>query len=149
MKIYIDADACPVKDVVIELGQEYGIRVVMVCSVSHFSDKFKNVESVIVDNIPEAADMAIVNRVKEGDILITQDYGLASLVLAKKCKVLHHSGKSYTNENIDNLLLKRHISSEIRKSGGRTKGPKAFTTEDKQRFKLALARLLDTEQEKS
>ncbi|SMB89819.1 hypothetical protein SAMN00017405_0665 [Desulfonispora thiosulfatigenes DSM 11270] len=143
MNIYVDADACPVKDIIIDLGQKYKVKVVIVCSISHYSKALENVESIIVDNVPQAADMAIINKIKENDIVITQDYGLASIALAKKCKVLHHTGKPYTNENIDNLLLNRHISSKIRRAGGKTKGPKAFTEVDRERFRMALSGLLD------
>ena len=145
MDIYVDADACPVKDIIIELGQKHGVKVVMVCSVSHFSEQMKDVESIIVDNFPEAADMAIINAIKSGDLLVTQDYGLASIALGKKCKVLHHTGKAYTNENIDNLLLNRHLSTKIRRSGGRVKGPKTFSAEDKQRFRSVLMEILNRE----
>ena len=72
---------------------------------------------------------------EKGDIIITQDYGLASLGLAKGCTVLHHSGYSYTNENIDQLLQTRYLSAMARKSGKRTKGPKPFTAEDREKFR--------------
>lgn len=142
MKLFIDADACPVKDIIIETGQAYDIPVVIVCSISHFSQFGEGVEKIIVDNVSEAADMAIMNNVKAGDVVITQDYGLAAMVLAKGCQTLHHSGLIYTNENIDQLLFKRHLHAKIRKSGGRHKGPKAFTDKDKDHFRQVLLRML-------
>ncbi|MFZ5946076.1 MAG: YaiI/YqxD family protein [Bacillota bacterium] len=149
MRIYVDADACPVKEVIVEVAQEYKIPVTMVCSLSHYStNTYETVEYIFVDNIPQAADMAIINRIKPGDIIITQDYGLASLVLKKGVIPLHHTGKRYTNENIDQLLLKRHISAKIRRGGGKTPGPKAFTKEDKARFRQSLIKaVLESKQE--
>jgi uncharacterized protein len=78
----------------------------------------------------------------KGDIIVTQDYGLASLGLAKGCTVLHHTGYSYTNENIDQLLQSRYLSAMARKSGKRTKGPKPFTAEDKEKFKELFKRAI-------
>ena len=120
MRIFVDADACPVKDVIFVVAKHYAIQVIIVNSISHYSSFVDGVEYVIVDNVPEAADIAIINRIKAGDILVTQDYGLASLVLGKGVKALHHSGKSYTSKNIDHLLFKRHLSAKIRRSGGKT-----------------------------
>ncbi|MFZ7103792.1 MAG: YaiI/YqxD family protein [Peptococcaceae bacterium] len=142
MKIYVDADACPVKDVIIEIAGEFSLPVTMVCSLSHYGSFVEGIEYIVVDNIPQAADIAIVNKVESGDILITQDYGLAALVLPKGVIALHHTGKRYTGENIDQLLLKRHIAAKIRRGGGKTPGPKAFTGEDKERFRQVLTKVV-------
>jgi uncharacterized protein YaiI (UPF0178 family) len=138
MRIFVDADACPVKDSVIEVAKKNEIPIYMVCSLSHVSHFGDGVESIIVDNVSEAADMAIVNKTKKGDLVITQDYGLAAMVLGKKCLALHHNGFMYTNDNIEELLFKRHLHSKIRRGGGKHKGPKAFTQEDRDRFKELL-----------
>jgi len=142
MRIFVDADACPVKDEIIEVAREFALEVIMVNSVSHYGSFIEGAEYVIVDNIPQAADMAIINRVKAGDIVITQDYGLASLVLKKGASALHHTGKRYTGENIDHLLFKRHLAQKIRRGGGKLEGPKAFTKKDKENFKQALRKLV-------
>jgi uncharacterized protein YaiI (UPF0178 family) len=142
MRIYVDADACPVKDVIVEVAKIYTIEVVMVNSLAHYGFFIDGVEHIIVDNIPQAADMAIINRINAGDIVITQDYGLASLVLKKGGHALHHTGKRYTSENIDHLLFKRHINQKIRRSGGKMQGPKAFTKNDKENFRKSLERLV-------
>ncbi|WP_449354571.1 YaiI/YqxD family protein [Virgibacillus natechei] len=136
MKIYVDADASPVKDIVISIAQDAGFPVVLVKSFAHFShnEEGDGVETVYVDTGAEAADYKIMKLAGKGDIIITQDYGLASLGLAKGCTVLHHKGFTYTNENIDHLLQTRYISSMARKSGKRTKGPKPFTAEDRGKF---------------
>jgi uncharacterized protein len=137
MKIYVDADACPVKDIIISEGTNAEIPVILVTSLSHFSttEQPLGVETIYVDSGADAADYRIMKLAQKGDLIVTQDYGLASLGLAKGCTVLHHKGYSYTNENIDELLQTRYLSAMARKSGKRTKGPKPFTTEDKETFK--------------
>src|SRR5699024_5306221 len=136
MKIYIDADACPVKDIIISEGTAQCIPVILVTSISHFStvEQPAGVEIIYVDTGAEAADYRIMRLAKKGDLIVTQDYGLASLALAKGCIVLHHTGFKYTNDNIDQLLQSRYLSAQVRKSGKRTKGPKPFTEENRLTF---------------
>jgi uncharacterized protein YaiI (UPF0178 family) len=137
MKIYVDADACPVKDIIISEARNAEIPVILVTSFSHYSnvEQPSGVEIIYVDAGADAADYRIMKLAGSGDIIVTQDYGLASLGLAKGCIVLHHKGFSYTNENIDQLLQTRYLSAMARKSGKRTKGPKPFTAEDKEKFR--------------
>jgi uncharacterized protein YaiI (UPF0178 family) len=142
MRIFVDADACPVKDIIVDVAQSYEVPVYMVCSLSHFSQFGDGVESIIVDNVSQAADMAIANKTRQGDLVITQDYGLAAMVLGKGCTPLHHNGFKYTNENIDELLFKRHLHTKIRRGGGKHKGPKPFTQEDKDRFEKLLTEVI-------
>ncbi|MDR4945429.1 YaiI/YqxD family protein [Neobacillus cucumis] len=137
MKVYVDADACPVKDIIISEGRNANIPVILVTSFSHFSnvEQPSGVETIYVDSGADAADYRIMKLAEMGDIIVTQDYGLASLGLAKRCIVLHHKGFSYTNENIDQLLQTRYLSAMARKSGKRTKGPKPLTEEDREQFR--------------
>ncbi|HLS10198.1 YaiI/YqxD family protein [Lentibacillus sp.] len=137
MKVYVDADACPVKNTIISAAQDFDVPVVLVKSISHFShdDEQPGVETVYVDTGAEAADYRIIQLAQTRDIIITQDYGLASLGLSKGCTVLHHKGFAYTNRNIDQLLQTRYANAKARKSGKRTKGPKAFTSEDEMKFR--------------
>ncbi|WP_156290376.1 YaiI/YqxD family protein [Oceanobacillus salinisoli] len=137
MKIYVDADACPVKDIIITEGTKAGIPVILVTSFSHYSNEQQpnGVETIYVDAGADAADYRIMKLAKKGDMVVTQDYGLASLGLAKGCQVVHHKGFIYNNENIDHLLQTRYLSAMARKSGKRTKGPKPFTEEDRLKFK--------------
>jgi uncharacterized protein len=137
MKIYVDADACPVKDIIIAEASAFEIPVVLVTSFSHFSnaEQPSGVKTIYVDSGADAADYRIVKLVEKEDIIVTQDYGLASLGLAKGTIVLHHKGFRYTNENIDQLLQTRYLSAMARKSGQRTKGPKPFTAEDREQFR--------------
>lgn len=144
MKIYVDADASPVQEEVIEIASKFNLQVVMVKSFSHFShDKHaSHVEIIYVDKGADVADFEIIKRAKSGDIVITQDYGLASLCLGKGCFVLHHKGFQYTNKNIDRLLSSRHASAAARRGGQRTKGPKPYTNEDREKFKRLLFQLI-------
>jgi uncharacterized protein YaiI (UPF0178 family) len=144
MKIYVDADACPVKDIIISEGTKAETPVILVTSFSHFStaEQPSGVETIYVDSGADAADYRIMKLAQKGDIIITQDYGLASLGLAKGCTVLHHTGYSYTNENIDQLLQTRYLSAMARKSGKRTKGPKPFTAEDRENFRMHFKRAI-------
>ena len=144
MKIYVDADACPVKDTIIKVAHQEGIPVILVQSFSHFShvEQPVGVEVIYVDKGADAADFRIMGLAQAGDIIVTQDYGLASLGLAKGCFVIHHKGFTYTNENIDHLLQTRYLSAMARKGGQRTKGPKAFTKEDEQKFDKLLRRTI-------
>lgn len=144
MKIYVDADACPVKDIIISEGTKAAIPVILVTSFSHFSsvEQPSGVETIYVDSGADAADYRIVKLTERGDVIVTQDYGLASLGLAKGCTVLHHTGYTYTNENIDQLLQTRYLSAMARKSGKRTKGPKPFTAEDKEKFRMLFKKVI-------
>lgn len=136
MKIFVDADACPVKDIIIEEAGKKAVPVILVTSISHFSLKEYPdwVETIYVDTGADAADYRIMKLAKKADIVVTQDYGLASLALAKGCYVLHHKGFAYTNDNIDQLLQSRYLSAKERRSGKHSKGPKALTEEDRQTF---------------
>ena len=152
MKIYVDGDACPVKDIVIRLCKKHGVDTVLIYSTSHFGnsldpgytgkDGVSGVEKIMVDNESQAVDMAIINRVKNGDIVVTGDYGLASLVLPKKACAISFSGTVYNEENIDRLLMERHVGQVIRRSGGRVKGPSKRKKEDNEKFEGSLNSLI-------
>src|SRR5690625_1201869 len=144
MKIYVDADACPVKDNIIEIAQQEDLSVVLIKNFSHFShdEVPDHVEILYVDTGTDIADFQIIKLAQRNDIVITQDYGLASLCLGKGCYVLHHKGFAYTQKNIDTLLAKRHAGAQARKAGFRTKGPKPFTNEERTKFLSSLKRIV-------
>ena len=143
MRILIDGDACPVKQEIIELAASHQAEVVLVASLAHYTHKTypAHVQVIYVESGAEQADFKIVSLVQAGDIVVTQDYGLASLLL-NKATVLHHTGWRYTVDNIDQLLWQRHIGKQLRKAGKRMKGPNPFTAEDRERFKQSLVALL-------
>ncbi|MFD2131368.1 YaiI/YqxD family protein [Pseudogracilibacillus auburnensis] len=145
MKIFVDADASPVQKEVILIAGKYNLSVVLVKSFSHFSHE-KNppyVETIYVDKGADMADFEIIKLAKQNDVVITQDYGLASLCLGKGCHVVHHKGFQYTNDNIDRLLSSRHASAMARRGGYRTKGPKPYTEEERQNFKDLLHKVIN------
>lgn len=145
MKIIVDADASPVKNEIIQLAKEYQLQVILVSSIAHYSfdEHPAFVQNVYVEKGTDQADFKIVQSAASSDIIVTQDYGLASLLLPKDCIVLHHKAYTYTPENINQLLQNRHISAQLRKSGHRTKGPKPFTAEDRQKFYTYFDKLLN------
>lgn len=143
-RLFIDGDACPVKDIVIKVGALSQLEVVIVASFSHYSTKElpQHVSIQYVDAGADAADYRLVALLTKGDVLITQDYGLAALALPKGVRVLHHIGYEYTAEKIDVMLETRYFNAKIRKSGKRTKGPKKLTDMDKKAFQELLKRIL-------
>lgn len=144
--IIIDGDACPVVNSVIELTQETGIFVTIIRSFSHFSTQIdpEHVRTVYVDDGPESVDYKIVQLAFSEDIVITQDYGLASLLLNKVRFVMHHKGFLFNDDNIQQLLDQRYINAQIRKQGGRHKGPPPFTKQDRQHFEHQFKLLIQT-----
>ena len=141
MKVLIDADACPVVNIAINLCAEYRTPCMLICDTAHRIER-SGAETLVIDKGADSADFALVNRAGQGDIVITQDYGLASMCLAKGARVLHQDGWEYTACNIDALLLQRHESRKYRATGGRTKGPKKRTNVQDQAFSQSLQKLL-------
>jgi uncharacterized protein YaiI (UPF0178 family) len=137
VKIYLDADGAPWRDLVIERARRHGVTVVVVADYSHALPMGNGVERVMVDDGRDAADFAIVNRVEEGDLVITQDVGLAALVLPKGAAVISPRGYEFRADAIERQLAQRWVAKRIRRSGGRTQGPKPLSTDDCARF-LAL-----------
>ena len=151
MRILVDGDACPVKEDIVAIAQErslqlrsgQAIEVIFVISTASYFDRGWNVKKIVVDSLPQAVDIAIVNRVEVGDVVVTQDYGLAALVLGKKGKAISPRGHLFTDENIDRMLHRRHLHYEARKAGIRVKGPKKRSEKDETRFRRNFTRLLD------
>lgn len=126
MRILIDADGCPVVNETIKVAHKFNLESIIFCDTSHNFDE-KNIKVIVVSKGIDAVDFAILNNIEKGDIVITQDYGLASLVLSRNSYAINQSGMVYTNENIDELLYSRYISKKMRNSGARIKGPKKET----------------------
>ena len=143
MKLLIDADACPVVTIAVDICRAYGISCLLLCDTAHEFHK-EGAYTLVFDKGADSVDFALVNRIDVGDIVVTQDYGVASMSLSKRARVLHQDGWEYTPENIDALLLARHESRKYRASGGRAKGPKKRTAAQDQAFEQALIRLIQT-----
>ena len=140
--IVIDADGCPVVNLTLDIAQRFGVKCCVVADTSHSFDFGDKAEIITVSKGADSADFRIVNLIKSGDIVITQDYGLAAMCLAKTDCVLNQNGLIYSQNNIDSLLAQRHISKKIRRAGGRTKGPAKRTDEQDEKFSKALISIL-------
>ena len=141
MRILIDADGCPVVDIAIHLCQKANVSCYLLCDTAHEFHR-EGAETLVFDKGADSVDFAIANRVLPNDIVITQDYGLASMCLARGARVLHQDGWEYTPYNIDALLFQRHESRKFRASGGRVKGPAKRTADKDQAFAASLQKLL-------
>lgn len=134
MTIYIDADACPVTRIAERIAQKHGIPVTLLCDTNHIlTSEYSTVKTIGAG--ADAVDIALINLCHSGDIVITQDYGVAALALGKGAWAIHQSGRWYTDDNIDGLLMERHLAKKARRSGKHhLKGPAKRTEEDDRRF---------------
>ena len=141
MNVLIDADACPVVDIAVSLCLQYRIPCVLLCDTAHRILR-EGVTTLVFDKGTDSVDFAIANRVRPGDLVITQDYGLASMCLARNARIMHQDGWEYTEYNISGLLEQRHAAKKFRAAGGRTKGPSKRTAAQNLAFSQALESLL-------
>lgn len=137
----IDADACPVTDIALGLCRRYALPCLLLCDTAHTLHR-DGAQTLVLDKGADSVDFALANRVQPGDIVITQDYGLASMCLAKGAVVMHQDGWLYTEDNIDALLFQRYAAKKHRLAGGRTKGPAKRTQKQDQAFFAALEQLI-------
>ena len=142
MKILIDGDGCPVIDIAISVAKKFNIKVVIMCDTSHIFNK-EGAKTMVFSKGADSVDFALINYLEKEDIVITQDYGLAAMAMNKASYVINQNGMIYNDENIDRLLYSRHISKKIRKSGGKTKGPKKRTKEHDINFEKTLNEILE------
>ena len=140
--IYIDADACPVTHIAEEIARRHGIPVTILCDTNHVM--YSDTSTVkLIGAGADAVDLALINLCKAGDIVITQDYGVAALALGKGALAVHQSGKCFTDDNIGGLLMDRHLAKKARRSGKHhLKGPAKRTEEDDRRFAESFERLI-------
>ncbi|HHX18509.1 MAG TPA: YaiI/YqxD family protein [Clostridium sp.] len=142
MKVLVDADACPVKDIIIKISKKHEIPVIMLVDTCHVIDDDYS-QTIVVDKSPDSVDFVLVNKIEKGDIVVTQDYGVAAMSLSKGAKVINQNGMIYDNENMDKLLFERHVSQKIRRSGGRTPGPSKRKKEDNHIFEKVFSELIE------
>ena len=143
MNIYVDADACPVVRIVEKLAEKYEIPCTLLCDTNHvLNSNYSKV--IIVGAGMDAVDFKLISLLSRGDICVSQDYGVAAMALGKGCFAIHQSGKWYTNENIDQLLMERHLAKKARRSSKKNhlKGPTKRTTEDDQRFEESFEKMI-------
>lgn len=140
--ILVDADACPVKHIIVKVAKEKNIHVIMFIDTSHVIDDGYS-EVVIVDKARDSVDFALVNKVRRGDIVVTQDYGVAAMALAKGARAINQNGVVYSDDNMDKFLFERHLSQKIRRSGNKVSGPSKRTKEHDEKFERAFRKLVE------
>ena len=143
MQIYIDADACPVVGIVEKIAEKYKIPVTLLCDTNHVLSSDHS-EEIVVGAGADAVDYKLISICHKGDIVVTQDYGVAAMALGKGAYAIHQSGKWYTDDNIDQMLLERHLNKKARRSSHKNhiKGPKKRTQEDDERFAQSFEKLI-------
>ena len=141
VQILVDADACPVKEIIVRLAKQYGLPVTMLIDTSHeLDDGYSRV--ITVDKARDSVDIALINLAQAGDIVVTQDYGVAAMALGKKAHAMNQNGLIYSDSNIDRLLFERHLGQKVRRAGGRTGNPRKRNREEDESFENTLRRLL-------
>lgn len=143
MSILIDADGCPVVDIVVKIAATQKVECVILCDTAHVFEKH-GAQTITVSKGADSVDFALVNMVKAGDIVVTQDYGLAAMCLARKAIAINQDGMIYNQDNIDALLLARHTAKKIRMAGGRLKGNAKRTQEQNILFERKFKEILST-----
>ena len=141
MTILIDADGCPVVDLTLQIAKQFGISVIILCDTSHQIER-EGAQTLVLDKGADSVDFALVNRVKPGDVVVTQDYGLASMCLAKRVRVLNQNGLEYTADNIDALMLRRYENKKLLRAGKHPKGSPKRTKEQDEAFVATLTDIL-------
>ena len=136
MHILIDADGCPVTGITVRIAKQYGIGCTIICDTAHRIEH-DGAETIIVDKGADSADFRLVNLVQTGDLVITQDYGLAAMCLSRNARVLNPDGKEFIEDNIFGL------SAKYRRSGGRMKGPAKRTQQQNKDFEAALLAIIE------
>jgi len=141
MRILVDADACPVKKSIVRMAKSKNIPVTMLIDTSHeLNDGYSTI--ITVDKQADSVDYALMGLLTREDIVVTQDYGLAAMVIGKGARAVNQNGLIFTDANMDELLMQRHIGQKIRRGGGKTKGPARRTKEDDIRFEAAFEQIL-------
>ena len=142
VQLLIDADACPVVDLALFISSQYEMKSILFCDTSHRVER-ENAITIIVPKGPDSVDFKLVNTLSKGDIVITGDYGLAAMCIAKGAHVIDSNGRELTSDNIDQLLAFRYESAKIRRTGGRLKGPKKRTEKNNISFEMKFRQLCE------
>mgnify|MGYP000089041634 FL=1 len=143
MHIYVDADACPVIAIIENKAQKYNVAVTLLCDTNHVLTSAYS-EVVVVGAGADAVDYKLINICQKGDVVVSQDYGVAAMALGKGAYAIHQSGKWYTNDNIDRMLMERHLNKKARRNSNKAhlKGPKKRTKKDDERFSESFEKLI-------
>ena len=143
MRIFIDADACPVVGIVEKVAKEHNLPVTLLCDTNQvLSSDYSEV--IVVGAGADAVDYKLISICHKGDIVVSQDYGVAAMALGKAAYAIHQSGKWYTNENIDQMLMERHLNKKARRASGKNhlKGLRKRTAEDDEHFRASFEKMI-------
>ena len=143
MRVFVDADACPVVGIIEKVAREHNVPVTLLCDTNHvLSSDYSEV--IVVGAGADAVDYKLISICHKGDIVVSQDYGVAAMALGKGAYAIHQSGKWYTNENIDQMLMERHLNKKARRASRKNhlKGPRKRTSEDNERFRESLEKMV-------
>ena len=143
MRVFVDADACPVVGIIEKVAREHNVPVTLLCDTNHvLSSDYSEV--IVVGAGADAVDYKLISICHKGDIVVSQDYGVAVMALGKGAYAIHQSGKWYTNENIDQMLMERHLNKKARRASRKNhlKGPRKRTSEDNERFRESFEKMI-------
>ena len=143
MRVFVDADACPVVGIIEKVAREHNVPVTLLCDTNHvLSSDYSEV--IVVGAGADAVDYKLISICHKGDIVVSHDYGVAAMALGKGAYAIHQSGKWYTNENIDQMLMERHLNKKARRASRKNhlKGPRKRTSEDNERFRESFEKMI-------
>ena len=143
MRVFVDADACPVVGIIEKVAREHNVPVTLLCDTNHvLSSDYSEV--IVVGAGADAVDYKLISICHKGDVVVSQDYGVAAMALGKGAYAIHQSGKWYTNENIDQMLMERHLNKKARRASRKNhlKGPRKRTSEDNERFRESFEKMI-------
>ena len=143
MRVFVDADACPVVGIIEKVAREHNVPVTLLCDTNDvLSSDYSDV--IVVGAGADAVDYKLISICHKGDIVVSQDYGVAAMALGKGAYAIHQSGKWYTNENIDQMLMERHLNKKARRASRKNhlKGPRKRTSEDNERFRESFEKMI-------
>ena len=143
MKIYVDADGCPVVNIAIRIAKEYNLEIIVVKNYAHeITDSYATIVSVDISR--DSADFYIVNKIEKGDIVITQDYGLAAMCLSKEAVPINQNGMLFSQNNIDGMLNRRHLHQQLRRQNKYYGKAKKRNPEADREFAISLKKLVSS-----
>jgi len=142
MTIIVDGDGCAGRGIIEEVAKTYKVPLKIYCDIHHVIN-LEYGEVIIMDSGFQAVDMKVANEAKKGDIVITQDYGVAAMVLGKKSHAISPRGYIFSENNIDKLLFERHISAKVRRGGGKTGKHKKRNEDDNISLRDNLIKLVE------
>ena len=143
MRGFVDADACPVVGIIEKVAREHNVPVTLLCDTNHVLSSAYS-EVFVVGAGADAVDYKLISICHKGNIVVSQDYGVAAMALGKGAYAIHQSGKWYTNENIDQMLMERHLNKKARRASRKNhlKGPRNRASEDNERFRESFEKMI-------